>query len=128
MLWIVVLENTLKSPLDCNIKPVNSKGNQPWTFTGKTDDDAEAPILWPPDAKSQLIWKDSDTGKKLKAKKRREQQRMKWFNSITNSIMYLSKLWEIVKDSEAWCATVHRVAKNWTQLSNQITATTNSKC
>ena len=128
MLWIVVLENTLKSPLDCNIKPVNSKGNIPWTFTGKTDDDAEAPILWPPDAKSQLIWKDSDTGKKLKAKKRREQQRMKWFNSITNSIMYLSKLWEIVKDSEAWCATVHRVAKNWTQLSNQITATTNSKC
>ena len=61
----------------------------------------------------------------MKAKKRRGQQRMKWFNSTTNSIMYLSKLWEIVKDSEAWHATVHRVAKNWTQLRNQIAATTN---
>ena len=59
-LW--VLEKILESPLDCKeIKPVNSKGNQPWIFIGRTD--AEAPVLWPPDAKSWLIWKDHDAGK-----------------------------------------------------------------
>ena len=57
--WIVGLEKTLKSPLE--IKPVNSKGNQPWIFIGKTD--VEAPILWPSDVKSQLIGKDPDAGK-----------------------------------------------------------------
>ena len=76
MLWIVVLEKTFESPLDCKIKPVNSKGNQPWTFIGKTDDEAEAPVLWPPDEKSQLIWKDPDTGEKLKAKKRAAENEM----------------------------------------------------
>ena len=59
--WTVVLEKTLESPLDCKIKPVNPKGNQPWIFIGRTD--AEAPILWPSDAKSWLIGKDPDTGK-----------------------------------------------------------------
>ena len=62
--WTVVLEKTLESPLDSKeIKPVNPKGNQPWTFIGKTDAEAEAPIIWPPDAKSQLIGKDPDGGK-----------------------------------------------------------------
>ena len=57
--WIVVLEKTLESPLDSKeIKPVNSKGNQPWILIGRTDAEAEAPILWPPDAKSQLTGKD----------------------------------------------------------------------
>ena len=56
--WTVVLEKTLESPLDCReIKPVNPKGNQPWIFIGRTD--AEAPILWPPDVKSQLIGENS---------------------------------------------------------------------
>ena len=60
--WNVVLEKTPESPVDSReIKPVNLKGNQPWTLIGRTD--AEAPILWPPDAKSQLIGKDPDTGK-----------------------------------------------------------------
>ena len=60
----VVLEKTLESPLDCKeIKPVNPKGNQPWIFTERTDAEAEAPILWPPDAKSQLVGKDPDAGK-----------------------------------------------------------------
>ena len=60
--WIVMLEKTLESPLDCKeIKPVNPKGNQPWRFTGRTD--AEAPILWPPDVKSWLTEKDPDAGK-----------------------------------------------------------------
>ena len=62
--WTVVLEKTLESPLDCKeIQPVNLKGSQPWIFIGGTDVEAEAPILWPPDAKSQLIGKDPDAGK-----------------------------------------------------------------
>ena len=60
----VVLEETLESPLDCiEVKPVNSKGNEPWMFTGRTDAAAEAPVLWPPDGKSWLIGKDPDAGK-----------------------------------------------------------------
>ena len=62
--WTVVLEKTLESPLDSKeIKPVNSKGNQSWIFIGRTDAEAEAPILWPPDAKSRLTRKDPDAGK-----------------------------------------------------------------
>ena len=62
--WTVVLEKTLESPLDCKeIKPVNPKGNQPWIVIGRTDAEAEAPILWPPNEKSQLIEKDLDAGK-----------------------------------------------------------------
>ena len=60
----MVLEKTLESPLDCKeIKPVNPKVSQSWIFIGRTDDETEAPVLWPPDAKSQLIRKDPDAGK-----------------------------------------------------------------
>ena len=60
--WTMLLEKTLESPLDCKeIKPVNPKGNQSWIFIGRTD--AEVPILWPPNEKNWLIWKDSDAGK-----------------------------------------------------------------
>ena len=60
----MVLEKTLESPLDYKeIKPVHPKGNQPWIFIGRTDAEAEAPVLWPPDAKSQLTGKDPDAGK-----------------------------------------------------------------
>ena len=62
--WTVVLEKTLESPLDIKvIKPVHPKGDQSWIFTGRTDAEAEAPILWPPDAKSQLTGKDLNAGK-----------------------------------------------------------------
>ena len=61
--WTLVLEKTLESPLDCQIKPVNPKGNQSWIFIGRTDTEAETPLLWPPDTKSWLIWKDPDAGK-----------------------------------------------------------------
>ena len=62
--WSVVLEKALKSPLDCKeIQPVHPKGNQSWIFTERTDIEAETPILWPPDAKNWLIWKDLDAGK-----------------------------------------------------------------
>jgi len=62
--WTVVLEKTLESPLDCKeIQPVHPKGNQSWIFIGRTDAEAETPILWPPDVKNWLIWKDPVLGK-----------------------------------------------------------------
>ena len=62
--WTVVLEKTLESPLDCKeVQPVHPKGDQSWVFIGRTDGEAETPILWPPDVKSWLIWKDCDAGK-----------------------------------------------------------------
>ena len=62
--WAVVLEKTLENPFDCKeIKSVSPKGNQPWTFIGRTDAEAEVVIFWPPDVKSRLIRKDPDTGK-----------------------------------------------------------------
>ena len=62
--WTVVLEKTLESPLDCKeIQPVHPGGDQSWAFTGRTDAEAEPPILWPPDVKNWLIWKDPDAGK-----------------------------------------------------------------
>ena len=64
MFWTVVLEKTLEIPLDCKeIKPVHPKGDQSWVFIGRTDVEAETPILWPPDVKKWLIWKDHDPGK-----------------------------------------------------------------
>ena len=62
--WSVVLEKTLESPLDCKeIKPLSPKGNWPWTFTGRTNAEAEAPTFWPPDVKRELIRKDPSAGK-----------------------------------------------------------------
>ena len=62
--WTVVLEKTLESPLDCKeVQPVHPKGNHSWIFIGRTDVEAETPILWPPEVKSWLIWKDPDAGK-----------------------------------------------------------------
>ena len=69
--WTVVLEKTLESPLDCKeIQPVHPKGNQPWISTGRTDAEAEAPVLWPPDAKNWLIWKDPDAQKDWRQEKK----------------------------------------------------------
>ena len=68
---IAVLEKTLESPLDCKeIQPVHPKGNQSWIFTGRTDAEVEAPVLWPPDVKSQLIGTDSDAGKDWEQEKK----------------------------------------------------------
>ena len=67
----MVLEKTLAGPLDCEaIKPIKPKGNQPWIFIRGTDADAEAPKLWPPDAKSWLIGKDPDAGKDSRQKEK----------------------------------------------------------
>ena len=86
-------------------------------FIGRTDAEAEAPILWPPDAKSQLLEKTLMLGK-IEGRRRRGPQRMSWWACITDSMdMTLSKLREVVKDREAWRAAVHGVPKSWTQLS-----------
>ena len=82
--WTVVLGKTLESPVDCKeIQPVHPKGNQSWIFIGRTDAEAETPILWPPDAKNWLIGKDLMLGK-IEGKRRRGKQRMRWLDGITD--------------------------------------------
>ena len=82
--WTVVLEKTLESPLDCKeIQPVNPKGNQPWILIGRTDAEAEAPILWPPHEKSWLTGKDPDAGKDWRQEKKGTTGCYSWMASPT---------------------------------------------
>jgi len=109
----VVLEKTPENPLDNKIKPVNPKGYQPWIFIGRTD--AEAPVLWLPDAKSWLLRKDPDAGKDWRQEEKgvTEDEMPGWHHDMS-----LSKFREIVKDRKVWHAIVHREAKSWTWLSD----------
>ena len=119
---IVVLEKTLESPLDSKeIKSVNPKGNQPWLLTGRTEAEAEAPILWPADGKSWLTARDPDAGKDWgqEEKEATEDEMVGWHYLLNGH--ELSKLWETVKDRGAWCAAAHGVTKSQTGLSNWTT-------
>ena len=119
LVWTVVLEKTLETPLDCKeIQPVHPKGDQSWVFIERTDVEAETPVLWPPDAKSWLIWKDPDAGKDW-GQEEKGMTEDEMVGCITDSMhMGLSRLRQLVMDREAWHDAVHGVAKSRTQLSD----------
>ena len=104
---------------NANIYRRQPEGNQPWIFIERTDAEAEAPILWPPDVKSQLTGKDPDAGKDggQEEKGTTEDEMVRWHHWVNG--LEFEALQEIMKDREAWRAAVHGVPKSWTRLSDQ---------
>ena len=118
--WTVVLEKTLESPLDYNeIKPVHPKGNKSWILFGRTDAEAEAPILWPLDAKNWLVGKDPDAGQgwRQEEKGMTKDEMVGWCHRLDEH-EFEQGLGVVVMARKAWCAAVHGVSKSQMQLSN----------
>ena len=117
--WTMVLEKTLESPLDCKeIQPVHPKGDQSWVFIGRTDAEAESPILWPPHVKSWLIGKDPDAGRVWGQEEKgiTEDEMAGWHHRLNGH--EFAQAPGAGDGQEAWRATVHGVSKSWTWPSN----------
>ena len=117
--WTVVLEKTLESPLDCmEIKPVHPKGDQSWILIGRTDPEAEAPILWPLDAKNWLLAKDPDAGKDWRQEEKgmTEDEMVGWHHWLDGH--EFEQALELLMDREVGRAAVHGVTKSQTRLGN----------
>ena len=114
--WTVVLEKTLESPLDCKeIQPVHPEGNQSWVFMGRTDVEAETPILWPPDAKSWLIWKDPDAGKDWGQEKGTTEDEMVGWHHLLNGRVWVDcgSWWQTGRPGVLHCIGSQRVRPEW---------------
>ena len=113
--WTVVLEKTLESPLDCKeIQPVHFKGDQPWVFFGRTDVEAETPILWPPDVKSWLIWKDPDAWRDWGQEKgTTEDEMVGWHHWLNGHWVDSGNWWWTGRPGMLWFTGSQRVGHDW---------------